>query len=358
MKKRIVTILVCMLLMTYSLVIVFDVEAVKESGNTLYVGGSGQGNYTRIQDAIDNASDGDTVFVYKGTYYENLIVNRQISLIGEDRNSTLIDGRRKSSTVAIYKSGVKLSGFTIQNSGNTWYHDGGIQIWNWDHNSHNNIITNNIIKENYDGIYLYYTNNNQINNNIIINNRHAGLYLHSGVDENNISDNMITENKDQGIYLCNSDSNIISNNFISDNKGLGIYFEESGYNEVNKNHLINMSRGIVIMDRSWGNIIFNNMINSNELGITIFSNLNTIVSYNNFINNELDATFIYFFIHIIVSGRMTQWNNNYWDDLKYSPVKLIRGFIGIIYLGSYVTIMTIPWINFDWHPVKEPYDIP
>ena len=35
-------------------------------GNTLYVGGSGPGNYTKIQDAIDNTSDGDTVFVYKG----------------------------------------------------------------------------------------------------------------------------------------------------------------------------------------------------------------------------------------------------------------------------------------------------
>ena len=39
-------------------------------GNTLYVGGSGEGNYTKIQDAINNASDGDTVFVYNGTYYE------------------------------------------------------------------------------------------------------------------------------------------------------------------------------------------------------------------------------------------------------------------------------------------------
>jgi hypothetical protein len=38
------------------------------SGSWLYVGGSGPGNYTRIQDAVDNASDGDTVFVFDGTY--------------------------------------------------------------------------------------------------------------------------------------------------------------------------------------------------------------------------------------------------------------------------------------------------
>ena len=34
------------------------------NGNTLYVGGTGEGNYTTIQSAIDNTSIGDTVFVY------------------------------------------------------------------------------------------------------------------------------------------------------------------------------------------------------------------------------------------------------------------------------------------------------
>jgi len=43
-------------------------------GNTLYVGGSGPNNYTRIQDAIDDANDGDTIFVYNGTYYEHHII--------------------------------------------------------------------------------------------------------------------------------------------------------------------------------------------------------------------------------------------------------------------------------------------
>ena len=37
------------------------------NGKTLYVGGSGEGNYTKIQDAINDSSDGDTVFVYNGT---------------------------------------------------------------------------------------------------------------------------------------------------------------------------------------------------------------------------------------------------------------------------------------------------
>ncbi len=52
-------------------------------GNILYVGGSGPGNYTKIQDAIDNARYGDTVFVYdySSPYYENLVIHKSINLI-------------------------------------------------------------------------------------------------------------------------------------------------------------------------------------------------------------------------------------------------------------------------------------
>ena len=63
------------------------------NGNTLYVGGSGEGNYTKIQHAIDDASDGGTVFVYDDSspYNENLNVDKSINLIGEDRNTTIIN---------------------------------------------------------------------------------------------------------------------------------------------------------------------------------------------------------------------------------------------------------------------------
>ena len=84
--------------------------------NILYVGGGGQGNYSNIQDAIDNASNGDTVFVYNGTYYENIIVDVSISLIGEEKNKTIIDSAQNEIVVTIIADDVSISGFTITNS--------------------------------------------------------------------------------------------------------------------------------------------------------------------------------------------------------------------------------------------------
>ncbi|HWR63419.1 MAG TPA: hypothetical protein VN365_03350, partial [Candidatus Thermoplasmatota archaeon] len=92
-------------------------------GTWLYVGGSGPGNYTRIQDAIDNASDGDTVFVYDNSspYYENLIVNKSINLKGENRTSTIIDGQGSGDVVYILANYINISNFVIQHSGEDWF---------------------------------------------------------------------------------------------------------------------------------------------------------------------------------------------------------------------------------------------
>ena len=89
-------------------------------GNWLYVGGSGPGNYTRIQDAVDNASDGDTVFVYSGNYQQSMIiVNKKINLHGEDKNTTIIDGYGQTCIFRLvngdfYTLFIEINGFTIR----------------------------------------------------------------------------------------------------------------------------------------------------------------------------------------------------------------------------------------------------
>jgi len=87
------------------------------SGNTLYVGGTGPDNYSSIQSAINDASDGDAVFVFDDSspYIENLIVDKSISLIGEDRNTTIIDGTKDNYTIYILEdiNEVTITGLSI-----------------------------------------------------------------------------------------------------------------------------------------------------------------------------------------------------------------------------------------------------
>jgi len=118
MKKKIVGILVCMLLITTVLsvsgsVIVKRTPISTSLGDILYVGGSGPGNYSTIQDAIDAASEGDTIFVYSGTYYESLQIDKTVTLTGEDKNNTFIDGDGSGNVVDVTADSVNINGFTV-----------------------------------------------------------------------------------------------------------------------------------------------------------------------------------------------------------------------------------------------------
>jgi|GEM_PF-838341 len=84
-------------------------------GTTLYVGGSGPGNYSNIQDAIDDASDGYAVYVYSGTYYENIVIDKSINLTGENVKTTIIYGNGIGDVIKVTDDKVNISGFTIRN---------------------------------------------------------------------------------------------------------------------------------------------------------------------------------------------------------------------------------------------------
>jgi hypothetical protein len=93
-------------------------------GNTIYVDDDAEPSWydsthvKTIQAGIDNVSIGDTVYVYSGTYYENVVVDKTINLVGENRDSTVIDGTGFGDVVQLTAHEVSISEFTIQNSGN------------------------------------------------------------------------------------------------------------------------------------------------------------------------------------------------------------------------------------------------
>ncbi|MCJ2557003.1 MAG: hypothetical protein LN415_07870, partial [Candidatus Thermoplasmatota archaeon] len=108
MKTRLVVLL--LLSMSISAITILPATA---SATTLYVGGAGPGNYTTIQGAIDNATPGDSVYVYGGTYYEHLTISKPLSLIGEDRNTTIINGGENGIVVLISANWVNITGLAI-----------------------------------------------------------------------------------------------------------------------------------------------------------------------------------------------------------------------------------------------------
>ena len=139
----------------------------------LYVGGSGENNYSKIQDALDDAKDGDIIFVYGSykPYYEHIFINSSIMLIGENQQTTIIDGLQYGSVIEIQSDFAYVGGFTIQQSGYDFFHewDAGIVC----RGVKSCEISDNIITNNYIGIYVTLSSNIIIRNNTIFSNNIA-----------------------------------------------------------------------------------------------------------------------------------------------------------------------------------------
>ncbi len=242
-------------------------------------------NYTSIQSAINNANSGDTIDVYNGIYYENVIVNKTINLVGQNKDTTTIDGGGSGNTVYITSDWVNISGFTINGSGITGY-DAGISI-----NSNYNNISNINITDNYLGVYLSESNNITISYNSISGN---GLDCILSEDSfyNTISENNLTGN-DYGIEMYTSNYNTIYNNIISNNDGDGIYFEESFFNTISTNNIeLNFDSGIILETSSNSNTISENIISKNYRGIDIFDSSSNTISGNNITGSNESGTYL------------------------------------------------------------------
>jgi len=337
-------------------------------GKTLYVGGSGPGNYSTIQEAIDNATDGDTVFVYNGTYgsaHHRININKSINLIGENKVNTIING----SGIWVNVSEVLISGFTLQNSSGI-----GTMF------SNNITITSNIFrKNNYGGIIIYYSNNNTITNNsffncglvlwgyqnLVYNNTVNGkplVYLESTSDKiidyagqvilidcaNVTINNLELSNIDIGIQLYESTNCYVISNVLSYNNGTGIYLVNSTINTISGNNFINNFVGLQL-SLSENNNISGNHFETEFLNVGLTNSKNNLFSKNNFIFN---ISILPKLKGIITVDSDNKWKGNYWNKSRRLPV-FIWGF-KIIRLFRY---RPRPSLDFDWFPAQEPYEI-
>jgi len=234
--------------------------------------GWGYDHFDSIQDGVDAVNESGTVYVYNGTYYEHVDITKEgLNLIGEDRNTTIIDGSGNSDVVDIAADWINMSGFTVQNSGNVWT-DAGIEI----QSNYNNISDNNVILNGNFGIWVYDSSGNIISYNNLSSNGNEGISFYYDSDDNNVLGNTICSNDGSGINLKDTSSNnIISGNIISSNSWTGINLLHSTTNNKISGNTISShdDYGIRTRDSSSNNIIYhNNLINNTQNGYDVNTN--------------------------------------------------------------------------------------
>lgn len=304
-------------------------------------------DYPTIQAAVNAAIPGDTVHVSSGTYYESVMVNKTVLLIGQNRETTIIAAGSTADTLALTADGVLISNFTIG------WGAVGIDM----QNSNGNRIINNIIKENTNGatgsIYtdtIYENNivtantyglnfgqlngpssiNNTAKNNEIYGNTIAGIYVSAANGNNTISGNNIHDNG-IGIILDHTQNNTVTNNTIKNNNLAG------GYNY-----------GIYLRN-AIKNVIDSNMFQGNNVALHFINSSNgNKIFHNNFIGNPKDAD----------GTSLNTWDNgypsggNYWSGYlqKYPHATEIDGS------GIWNTPYVIDRDNVDNYPLIQPWN--
>ncbi|ESU19609.1 copper-binding protein [Flavobacterium cauense R2A-7] len=320
-----------------------------------------------IKAAIAQSSDGDTIVVQSGTYKEGrILINKQITLIG--KHFPILDGENKSEVISINADNVVVKGFKIQNSGHAALEDPcGIRVYD----KSNVTVENNILDNNFFGIYIQNGKNCIIKNNTIKaygkEEQLIGNGIHCWKSENlQIIANKISGHRD-GIYFEFVTNSVIWRNISSNNIRYGLHFMFSNDDSYITNVFKNNGAGVAVMftknvkmfnnyfEENWGDsayglllkeiadsYIFNNRFSKNTSGIYMEGTSRIKVEKNVFEsngwgmkiqascmeneivnNNYLKNTF-----DISTNGSLVlnTFNSNYWD--KYEGYDLDKNGIG------------------------------
>ena len=273
-------------------------------------------NFTKIQDAVDAASPGDTIIVYPGTYTENVDMNKDHLTIKSESGAetTIVQAANPDDHVfEVTADYVNISGFTVMGAGE---YKAGIFISHYLSPRCCNIL-NNIIHNNGYGIGASYSGSGSMISHNVIYSNNCGLDL-TYFGNSIIANNIIINNSYYGIYLWGIDSvnNTITNNNISNNN-VGLWVESDNF------------------------IYFNNFINNTE---------NAYSSWHNIWNSTLKMTYTY------NSNQYTNYLGNYWSD--YTGSDADGDGIGDTPYSidgdkDYYPLMQ-PWENYYFAPTKFP----
>ncbi len=326
-------------------------------GKIIIVDDEGDGDYTSIKEAVNNSAPGDTIEVYSGTFNEHSIyieIN-DVSIIGipyelgngNDSGKPFINTGDSNSIFIVNASGVVITNFKMNSLGASVIR---IQATNC-------IVSNNNItglNKGSSAVRVEDSSKFQIIGNEFKNFK-TGIFIRSG-GHFNISHNVLQNCKYMILRIDQTtgfDYSIVSHNTIS-NGSEGIGYSDSkliiSYNKFSKCDVGIHGSGYPGEQQTR---ILNNEIRVCDVGVMMY--ITSLIGapklkYNNFIDNLKNI-----FFHQLLPIRYSRFfnpilSNNYYDDWSGNGPYWVLGSTGII--GPF-----LPWIIFDWFPVKEPYDI-
>jgi parallel beta-helix repeat protein len=275
-------------------------------------------NYSTIQAAIDanETLDGHTIFVEKGIYYEHVVVNKSVSLIGENRTTTAIDGNGTGTNILVTAERVAVEEFTVRNAST------GIYL----HQANGSLVTENEVVFNGDAILAYYSGNFSVHQNV------AG------------------NNTGRGVLVSNSQNFTVSNNYVYGNEMYGLNTNSSVNGLIKQNNAHENSYDGIGLFGSSNCTIAENFVADNPLfGIMIDSSNNSLIYHNDVVNNTFQAS------DVNLSNR---WDDsvegNYWSD--YTGVDSSYDGIGdvayVIY-GSIQDNCPLMGVFSDFNAIQE-----
>ena len=310
-------------------------------------------NYTTIQEAISNAQNDSVICLRKGTYNENIFIDKPVSIIGEGIE-TIIDGNQTDNVVTVEAPRVSLNQLTIRNSAKdlNLQRNSGVFIKESECTIINVKFTDNAI-----GLTLAGACNTVVKQCIFaqnsygawLNNSHNNNFLHNVFSEcdqsitqvvgnNNVFANNTMENNRMGIVLGYSTNNTITSNIICNN-----YYAIEFINNPTGNNLIqgnNISRNIWALWFLSANYerITENTIEENSYGIDLILSNDNQIWRNNIINNAIQTN---------NTECQNTWNDtyygNYWSDYYVEDTSPPYG------IGD--APKTLDAQNIDYHPL-------
>lgn len=275
---------------------------VAQAGAAVLTVGSG-GNFSSIQEAVNNAQNGDTIRVSPGVYRENINVNKELAIIssGEINRTYIIGAVPTNDVFSISSNNVTISGFHVIGgpSGIETNKEVGLYL----EGVNNCSLRNNVLVLNDIGIGLNNSQRNLVDNNLVGIGT-SGIIL-SGSNENMLSNNLLMENS-QGILMDKSSNNTLVNN-TADSNEMGFFLSASKMNMFASNLISRNEYGATLTDTSESNVLTDNTMYMNGLGLYFNGSSGNTIYLNKFFN----------FLNAKDEGTNT-WNNtsagNFWND--------------------------------------------